>query len=315
MDTRALRVFLSVADTLNYSRSSEALHMSLSAVSRTIQRLEDELGQRLLERDNRSVRLTSAGRELRPYARRTIEDWQLLRHRFGRESELTGEISLYCSVTASYRVLAPILEAFREAFPAVEIMMHTGDQADGVHRVLSGQNDIAVSGRPLQLPSRLDFLPLQESRLRFCAPSGECAVREQLSLGDPGSSQFDWSKVPFIVPERGITKDLLDEWFSRQSIRPNIYAQVAGHEAIVAMVGLGLGVGVAPELVVDASGMTDKVSYVPVAIELPSLVIGLIGLKQRLESPLVKSLWNVAGKTCQVTPDTIAGKSEGQKSE
>lgn len=313
MDTRALRVFLSVADTLNYSRSSELLHMSLSAVSRTIQRLEEELGQRLLERDNRSVRLTSVGREFRPYARRTLEDWQLLQHRFGREAELTGEISLFCSVTASYRVLAPILEAFREAYPAVEIMMHTGDQADGIARVLSGQNDIAVSGRPLQLPARLDFLPLQESPLRFCAPSGGGAVRELLSAGEPGLANFDWSSVPFIVPERGITKDLLEDWFSRQSIRPNIYAQVAGHEAIVAMVGLGLGVGVVPELVVDASGMTDKVSYVPVAIELPPLTIGLVGSKQRLESPLVKSLWNVAGKTYPVTPDTIKGNPRASK--
>ena len=48
MDTRALSVFLSVSDTLNFSRSSELLHMSVSAVSRTIQRLEDELGQRLV---------------------------------------------------------------------------------------------------------------------------------------------------------------------------------------------------------------------------------------------------------------------------
>jgi LysR family positive regulator for ilvC len=305
MDTKALRVFLSVSDTLNYSRSSEALHMSLSAVSRTIQRLEEELGQRLLERDNRRVGLTSAGREFRVYAQRAIEEWQSIRHRFGDESGLQGEISLFCSVTASYRVLAPILEAFREAYPAVEIMMHTGDQADGIARVLSGQDDIAVSARPLQLPPRVDFQLLQESQLQICAPAGDCSVREALLAGNPRSESFDWSAVPFIVPERGITKDILDDWFRRQSIRPNIYAQVAGHEAIVAMVGLGLGVGIAPELVVDASGMTDKVSYVPLAMKLPPLAIGLCALKQRLDSPLVKSLWDVAGKTCQVATGTI----------
>ena len=310
MDTRALQVFLSVADTLNYSRSSELLHMSLSAVSRTIQRLEAESGQRLLERDNRSMCLTSAGREFRTYAQGAVDDWRQWQHRFGSESALRGEISLFCSVTASYRVLAPILEALRKAHPLVEIKMQTGDQADGISRVLSGQNDIAVSGLPPQLPSRVDFLPLQDSPLRFCAPAGDCAIRESLSAGDPGSAIFDWSTVPFIVPERGITRDLLDDWFRRQSVRPNIYAQVAGHEAIVAMVGLGLGVGVAPELVVEASGMADKVSYIPVAVDLPPLTIGLCGLKQRLESPLVKSLWNVAGKTYRVSADTIGGAPE-----
>ena len=92
---------------------------------------------------------------------------------------------------------------------------------------------------------------------------------------------------------------------------PNIYAQVAGHEAIVAMVGLGLGVGVAPELVVEASGMTDKIRYVSTAVDLPPLTIGLCASKQRLESPLVKSLWDVAGKTYKVTPDTISPTSAG----
>ena len=86
MDTRTLSVFLSVSETLNYSRSSEALHMSLSAVSRTIQRLEDDLGQRLLERDKRNMCLTAAGREFRGYAQAAIDDWQRLRYRLGSES-------------------------------------------------------------------------------------------------------------------------------------------------------------------------------------------------------------------------------------
>ncbi|MFT4824665.1 MAG: LysR family positive regulator for ilvC [Halioglobus sp.] len=297
-----LTVFLSVADTLNYSRSSELLHMSLSAVSRTVQRLEEELGQRLFERDNRSTRLTHAGTEFRAYAQRTLTDWQQLKHSFSDDSELQGEISLFCSVTASYRVLAPILEAFRSAHPAVEVKVHTGDQADGINRILSGSNDIAVSGRPAEISSRLGFLPLQDSPLRFCAPAGDCAVGDQLRSGSTASPDFNWSLIPFIVPERGITRDVLEQWFRQQSIKPNIYAQVAGHEAIVAMVGLGLGIGVAPELVVEASGMTEKVVYLPVASELPPLSIGLCSLKQRLASPLVRSLWDVAGKTYQTTP-------------
>ena len=183
MDTRSLSVFLCVAETLSFSRSGEQLHMSVSSVSRTIRRLEDELGQPLLTRDNRSVRLTGAGREFREYARRSVAQWQQLRRKLGSDTELAGEVSLYCSVTASYRVLAPILEAFRSTHPAVEIMMHTGDQADGVTRVLAGQDDVAVSGRPGQLPRRLEFLPLLESPLRLWGPTADCAVRQQVLAG------------------------------------------------------------------------------------------------------------------------------------
>jgi len=297
MEIRALSVFLSVADTLNFSRSSELLHMSVSAVSRTIQRLESELGQPLLERDNRSVRLTGAGREFSDYARHAVAQWQQLRRRLGSEEELAGEVSLYCSVTATYSVLAPILEAFRATHPAVEIKMHTGDQADGIARILDGRDDIAVSGRPNQLPQRLEFLPLLQSPLRFCAPAADCAVRDLVLDRDRGDGDIDWDGIPLIVPERGITKEMLDVWLRERGIRPRIYAQVAGHEAIVAMVSLGLGVGIAPQLVIDASGMASSVSLLTVPDGLPPLTVGLCSQKQRLASPLVKSLWDVAGQT------------------
>jgi LysR family positive regulator for ilvC len=297
MEIRALSVFLSVADTLNFSRSSEMLHMSVSAVSRTIQRLESELGQPLLERDNRSVRLTGAGRDFRDYARNAVAQWQQLRRRLGSEEELAGEVSLYCSVTATYSVLAPILEAFRATHPAVEIKMHTGDQADGIGRILDGRDDVAVSGRPSQLPQRLEFLPLLESPLRFCAPAADCAVRDLVLDRDRGDGDINWDGIPLIVPERGITKEMLDVWLRERGIRPRIYAQVAGHEAIVAMVGLGLGVGIAPQLVIDASGMASRVSLIHVPAGLPPLTVGLCSQKQRLASPLVKSLWDVAGQT------------------
>ena len=296
METRTLSVFLSVAETLNFSRSAEILHMSVSAVSRTVARLEDEVGQPLFERDRRRVEMTAAGREFRDYARRALADWQQLQRTLGSEGELAGEVSLYCSVTATHTLLAPILAAYRAAQPAVEIMMHTGDQADGVSRVLEGQDDLAVSICPQHLPGRLEFLPLLDSPLRFCMPAAPCQVRDRVLQEHAGPS-IDWAALPLIVPERGTTKDLLDDWLRERGIRPRIYAQVAGHEAIVAMVSLGLGIGIAPQLVIDSSGTGDGVESLEMGDALPSLSIGLVSLRQRLASPLVRSLWDVAGQT------------------
>jgi LysR family transcriptional regulator, positive regulator for ilvC len=296
MDTKSLSVFLSVAETLNFSRSGEKLHMSVSAVSRTISRLEDEVGQPLLERDRRSVQLTPAGREFREFARHSLGDWQQLRRRLGSGGELAGEVSLYCSVTATHTLLAPILAAFRASYPAVDIMMHTGDQADGIERVLAGQDDLAVTIRPLQQAQRMDFLPLLETPLQFCMPAAPCQVRDKV-LQEQAAADFDWESVPLIVPERGTTKEILDDWLRERGIRPRIYAQVAGHEAIVAMVSLGLGVGIAPRLVIESGGLGEGVASIGVEQELPSLSIGLASLRQRLNSPLVRALWDVAGQT------------------
>lgn len=297
MDTRTLKVFLSVADTLSFSRSSTHLHLSVSAVSRTVGRLEEEIGQRLLERDRRRVRLTPAGREVRDYARRVTAEWQHLRRQLGEDAPLAGEVGLYCSVTASHSVLAPILAAFRNQHPSVDIMLHTGDQADAITRVLSGQEDFAVSGRPENLPERLAFLPLASSPLQFWAPRADCAVRDMIRSGDTLSPEFDWSAVPLIIPQRGVTQVLLDEWIRNRGIAPRIYAQVTGHEAIVAMVALGLGVGLAPELVVAAGGLDARVTPVPVPDKLPALRVGLCCLEQRLSNPLVRAFWSVAGQT------------------
>jgi len=272
------------------------MNLSVSAVSRTIARLEDELTQPLLERDNRTVRLTGAGREFREYAVQAVAQWQGMRRRLGNEGELVGEVSVFCSVTASYSVLAPILEHFRAAHPAVEIMLHTGDQADGVSRIVEGQDDIAVCGRPIQLSKRLAFLPLLESPLLFCAPTAACAVQEMVEA-QGGDDIEDWSRLPLIVPERGVTKEAVDTWFVERGIRPRIYAQVAGHEAIVAMVGLGLGVGVAPKLVIDEAKMSSRVSPIMAQAKLPALSIGLCSLAQRSASPLVQAFWEAARQT------------------
>lgn len=297
MDQKALSIFLNVAETLNFSRSAEQLHMSVSAVSRSVSRLEEALGQPLFDRDKRSVRLTAAGREFQRYARESQSQWQQVLRRMGSDGELAGEISLYCSVTASYSVLAPVLERFRGTHPSVDIMLHTGDQADGYSRVLEGQDDFAVIGRPEDLSRRVEFLALRESPLHFWIPTADCAVRDSVTTRATNAGDFDWEKIPLIVPERGVTQEALDRFFLERGVRPNIYAQVAGHEAIIAMVALGLGVGVAPDLVVEAGSMSARVEKMPLQEELPPLVIGLAALGQRLGSPLLRSLWDVAAQT------------------
>src|SRR5690606_10977224 len=75
VDTRQLELFVNLAETLQFGRTGELMHLSPSAVSRSVQRMEEELGQRLLERDNRSVRLTATGEAFLRYARQALAQW------------------------------------------------------------------------------------------------------------------------------------------------------------------------------------------------------------------------------------------------
>ena len=137
--TKELEIYIHLSQSLHFGKTSEAMHLSVSAVSRAIQRLEDEAGVALFERDRRSVRLTPAGREFLRYAEQAVLSWRSLSQRLRQQGEsLQGEVSLFCSVTAAYSVLSTILETFRQRYPGIDLKLHTGDQADAVDRIADG---------------------------------------------------------------------------------------------------------------------------------------------------------------------------------
>ncbi|TDX24223.1 LysR family transcriptional regulator [Modicisalibacter xianhensis] len=289
MDLRPLRHFLTLADTLHFGRASDACHVSPSTLSRTVQQLEDSLGVRLFERDNRTVHLTREGRLFQQYARDALEQWELLRHSLMVEAgELAGEISIYCSVTASYSFLYELLSEFRLRYPRIELKLHTGDPADAIGRVLGGEEDMAITARPETLPAQLAFKPIAVSPLVFIAPS-EAADWLPASTARPSAEE--WARAPMILSESGLARERADAWFRQLGVKPRIYAQVAGNEAIVSMVGLGFGIGVVPKIVLDNSPLADRVRLLDVQPELPPYDVGLCVTEKKLRNPLIRALW------------------------
>jgi LysR family positive regulator for ilvC len=172
MDHDGLRAFLCLSKTLHFARASRECFMSPSALSRTIRRLEEEVGQRLFVRDNRSVELTPAGMELRRYAVETMDGWERLRGALARGGDaVSGEISLYSSVAASYTVLSDLFRDFRREHPGVHIRLRTGDPADAIAQVQTGAADITVAAKPPALPGNLVFKPVAVTPLVFIAPA------------------------------------------------------------------------------------------------------------------------------------------------
>jgi LysR family positive regulator for ilvC len=295
MDSRSLRLFISLSDTLHFAKTAEACHMTPSAVSRKVQRMEQQLGLQLLVRNNRSVSLTDAGHRFREYALDALARWEELQRDLRKEGgELTGELRLYCSVTASYSILSGILPRFRQCYPGIEIKLRTGDQAESIPRVLAGEDDIAIAAHPGVLSRRLHFQAVAYSPLHFIAPLIPCAVQEQVDKQLASSGRLDWSGLPFITSEHGLARKRLDAWFKARGVKPRVYAHVSGHEAIVAMVGLGFGLGVVPELVIQHSPLINKIRRLDVRPELEPFAIGLCVQEQSLKNPLVNALWSVA---------------------
>ncbi|MBE0489909.1 MAG: HTH-type transcriptional activator IlvY [Halomonas sp.] len=290
MDMRPLKHFLTLAETLHFGRASDACHVSPSTLSRSIRQLEESLDVALFERDNRHVALTRHGETFQAYAREAMEQWEQLRLSLQSEAlRLTGEISVYCSVTASYSFLYELLSEFRAHHPGIELKLHTGDPAEAMARVMAGEEDMAITPRPRQTPEALAFKSLTRSPLVFIAPH-DCHDWIPATPETPSAEQ--WRQVPMILSEAGLSREFADTWFKALGVTPRIYAQVAGHEAIVSMVGLGFGIGVVPKIVLDNSPLQERVRILPVKPELPHYDVGLCVLERRLKSQLIRALWD-----------------------
>jgi LysR family positive regulator for ilvC len=290
MDLRLLNQFVNLAKTLHFGRASETCHVSPSALSRSIRQLEQEAGARLFDRDNRTVRLTRAGELFLVYARDSLAQWDVIHNTLMEESgELRGEVSLYCSVTASYSFLFEILSVFRCDHPRIEIKLHTGDPEHAIARVLSGTEDVAIGAKPPALPGGLTFKSITFSPLVFIAARNSDEY-QQLSAAVPEAAR--WGATPMILSESGLSRSRADEWFKNLGIQASIYAQVAGNEAIVSMVSLGFGVGVVPRIVLENSPLADTITILDVSPALEPYEVGLFTLDKKLKNPLINALWS-----------------------
>ena len=295
MNQRELQLFLHLTKSLSFARTSTACHVTPSSLSRIIQRLETEVGLPLFYRDNRSVVLTEAGGVFRSFAEETIANWLSMKEKLEvRDERLSGEISLFCSVTASYSFLFELLSEFRKEHPRIELKLRTGDTATTLDRVQSGQEDIGIAALPEKVPGQLAVQVLTRTPLVFISPVSNLQFDSTLINR---SNIQNWENVPLILSESGLARERAGRWFRKMHIRPNIYAQVAGNEAIVSMVSLGFGVGLVPRLVAEQSPMASTIRILDINHSMPDFAIGSCVLKRKLHNPLIRAFWDTAKRS------------------
>lgn len=283
MDIHKLRLFTALAETSHFGRAAVTCHVSPSTISRNLKQLEEELGVRLMERDNRSVALTDQGHQFLQFARETLQQWETFQESlWAGADQLKGQLSIYCSVTASYSFLYDILTEFRALHPGINIKLHTGDPAQAIERITGGFEDIAIAAKPEKLPAGLDFKPIARSPLVFICAANSRNTPEQERL---------WKHRPMIISEEGLARERFNQWCQQERISPNIYAEVKGNEAIVSMVSLGFGVGLVPLIVLENSPLKEQVRVIEGQPDLGPFETGICVLERRLKSPIVSALW------------------------
>lgn len=285
MDIRDLQLFNHLASTLHFGRTSRSCNITPSGLTRTIQRLENELDQQLFRRNKRSVSLTHAGEILVRYSDEMLDLHRKMRNELKGEGLLGGELSLYCSVTAILSILPAILERFKNIHPRIQVHLQTGDAAMALDRLQQGETDISIAALPDTIPVELEIIKLLKTPLLFIAPKNH---DDRVKYD---GNEIDWQQTPLILAEKGLSRQRVETWFQAHDKTMNLYSLVAGNEAIIALVSMGCGVGAVPELVLEKSILRDSVHVIKDAPQLIPFSVGVCTTKNNLDNPAVRAFW------------------------
>src|SRR6478752_887781 len=192
MELRQLDYFVVVAEEANFTRAAERIHVAQPAVSAQIQRLERELGQPLLDRSRRTVRLTAAGEAALPYARAALAAVADIHVAVEELTQLVRGTVAIGTVTSHSVDIPSLLADFHADHPEVEITLSTDSSDTLIEMVRTGRLDAAiVSVGPGERPEGLDVeVVTDEAIAAAVCRTDELASRKTIRLTDLADRQL-----------------------------------------------------------------------------------------------------------------------------
>ncbi|MBS2966526.1 LysR family transcriptional regulator [Actinocrinis puniceicyclus] len=248
IDTARFQAFLAVAEHGSFTAAAAALHISQPAVSQHVAKLEREVGAVLLERSARRVVLTPAGEVLLHHARRLLTGLDDARRELAAVARAdSGRLRLAVFPSAAATFVPAALARLLAAFPKVNVAMSELDPPLALPRLLGGDADMAVvydypiiSGPP---DPRLVREQLALDPMAVAVPAGTVLASR------PEITPADLATHSWIAPGPSQCRDALDEACRRAAIAPRVVSETNDYQAMLRMVGAGIGIAVVPRMV------------------------------------------------------------------
>ena len=245
MDLSQLQVFLTVAKEQSFSRAAEKLYRTQPAVSIAIRKLEESVGQPLVARGARQVKLTDAGELLRDYAERLLN----LRDEIQKGMEDLGNLGrgeLRLGVNeSSIHALLPALARYRKLYPGVRLVMHRTLSRDIPQEVLNYRLDLGAVSYVPEDP-KLEAVEILQDELTFVVPPKHpLARRRSVDIKELGEETFIAHNVD--SPYRTRVIQLFEK--HRTPLQRTI--EMPTIESIKRFVQMGMGVAIVPRMCVQ----------------------------------------------------------------
>ena len=275
MEMHQLRYVVAVARTGNFSRAAEQCHVAQPSLSQQVQKLEDELGERLFDRLKREAKLTPHGEMFLRRAVKILEEVDAAKREATDARELLrGTVKLGVLPTIAPYLLPAVIVAFTGKFPGVEIVI----QEDTTVRLLklahACEIDFALASQPIQ-DERLEVKELFAEELLLALPPGHPLARKRTV------SATDLEKERLIVMKEGhCLGDQVLRFCDRRDLHPTISFRSAQLETIQSLVSAGLGISLIPAMAANSTH-SDRLDYRSLQSPKPERQIVAVWPKQR----------------------------------
>ena len=270
MDFDQMRGFMETAREKSFTKAAAKLFLTQPAVSLQIKALETELGTKLFERRGKQVLLTNAGRLLFERSEEVLDLVSRIEQDIASLGELkTGRLRIGTSDTNCAYVLPPVVKAFRQMYPGIELRLTDRMSAEVVRLVFEGGVDFGLA-----------TLPVSESRVK----ADFLFVRDDVVICPIGHPLTQLATVslneivhyPMLMLEEGSTsRALLDRVLQQANLTAQVVMELGSIEVIKRFVEIGLGVALVPEVAVREEVQAKRIAAVRV-VGLPVREVGVV---------------------------------------
>jgi DNA-binding transcriptional LysR family regulator len=251
MELHQLEYFVAVAEEASFTRAAARVHVAQPGVSAQVRRLEAELGQQLLDRSGRSVRLTDVGAAVLPFARAALDAVQGARQTVDQLAGLVrGQVTVGMVNGCALPDLARLLAAFHARYPGVAITL-TEDGSDHLVELLShGQLDLAVIG------TAGPATPGVETRVLLDDELVAAVSRDDPLTARQAVTVADLADQPLICLPRGTgVRAALDAGCTAAGVEPRVVLEASALPMVARLAATGLGVAVLPASAAPADAL------------------------------------------------------------
>ncbi len=274
------RIFYSVANNKNITKTSKELMISQPAISKSIKRLEEQLGGQLFVRTKRGVVLTEEGKEFYRYIKQAMEFITNAEHKFSDLVNLeVGTIRIGVSTTLTKQFLIPYLEKFHQLYPHINIQIFTNFSSELFSKLRDGLIDLVIHNLPYSKTNDIEIKEVK--KVQDCFIVGK-AYKE---LTNRKISLEEISNYPLIFQSKGsTTRGFLDNFALENHIVFQPIMNLTSYSLVVEFTKIGFGIGYATEEFIKEELKNKCLFKLDVEPKIPNRGIGIAYSKKNLPS-------------------------------